>query len=305
MNSTPATDTRSFGRHLRLAATLPHDPQRHELESYVRAAFARKHSADVQSFMPTLLAFRDASASLCGVVGLRAASHSSLYLERYLDKPVESGRSRPRPPRPCAATRSSKSAISPAATAAPQCAWSRSCRHTCSRTTIAGSCSRRRARCARSCSASARRSSSSRRAERSRVAGGRDDWGTLLRDRSQGVRRLPARQPADCRLRRGWARSLTRCATALLERADRRRRARRRRATRDVSRPARGIVGRRHLARELGRPALRAAGRQRRAVGPCRSRAALAGPALGAAAGLLHGRADVARARRRRHRRAS
>ncbi len=90
MNSTPATDTRSFGRHLRLAATLPHDPQRHELESYVRAAFARKHSADVQSFMPTLLAFRDASASLCGVVGLRAASHSSLYLERYLDKPVES-----------------------------------------------------------------------------------------------------------------------------------------------------------------------------------------------------------------------
>lgn len=89
MNSTPATNARSFGRHLHLAATAPDDPQRDELESYVRAAFARKHSADVQSFMPTLLAFRDASALLCGVVGLRAASHSRLYLERYLDTPVE------------------------------------------------------------------------------------------------------------------------------------------------------------------------------------------------------------------------
>jgi hypothetical protein len=36
-----------------------------------------------------LLAFRDASASLCGVVGLRDARQSSLYLERYLDAPVE------------------------------------------------------------------------------------------------------------------------------------------------------------------------------------------------------------------------
>jgi hypothetical protein len=89
LNSTPATETRSFGRHLRLAATAPGDPQRDELEAYVREAFARKHSADVQSFMPTLLAFRDASAALCGVVGLRAATRARLYLERYLDTPVE------------------------------------------------------------------------------------------------------------------------------------------------------------------------------------------------------------------------
>ncbi len=89
MNLTTAPDARSFGRHLRLAPTLHDDPQRAELEAYVREAFARKHSADVQSFMPTLLAFRDASASLCGVVGLRDARTSSLYLERYLDTPVE------------------------------------------------------------------------------------------------------------------------------------------------------------------------------------------------------------------------
>jgi len=89
LDPTTAPRARSFGRHLRLAPTLQHDPQRAELEGYVRAAFARKHSADVQSFMPTLLAFRDASAALCGVVGLRDARQSALYLERYLDSPVE------------------------------------------------------------------------------------------------------------------------------------------------------------------------------------------------------------------------
>ncbi len=89
MNLTTSNDARSFGRHLRLAATPKGDPQRGELESYVREAFARKHSADVQTFMPTLLSFRDASAALCGVVGLRPAADSSLYLERYLDTPVE------------------------------------------------------------------------------------------------------------------------------------------------------------------------------------------------------------------------
>jgi hypothetical protein len=89
LNPTTATDSRPFGRHLRLAAAAQGDPQRAELESYVRSAFARKHSADVQNFMPTLVAFRDASAALCGVIGLRAAAGSHLYLERYLDAPVE------------------------------------------------------------------------------------------------------------------------------------------------------------------------------------------------------------------------
>jgi hypothetical protein len=89
LNPKTAAGSRPFGRHLRLTAAPQGDPQRSELESYVRSAFARKHSADVQSFMPTLLAFRDASAALCGVIGLRRAAGSHLYLERYLDAPVE------------------------------------------------------------------------------------------------------------------------------------------------------------------------------------------------------------------------
>jgi len=89
LNPPTATDPRPFGRHLRVASAAPGDRERAALESYVRCAFARKHAADVQSFMPTLLGFRDASAVLCGVIGLRRAVDSPLYLERYLDTPVE------------------------------------------------------------------------------------------------------------------------------------------------------------------------------------------------------------------------
>ena len=64
------------------------DPSRREVEAFVNAAFARKHGAQVRSFMPTLLASRDRAGPL-GVVGLRAAQEHSLYLEHYLDAPIE------------------------------------------------------------------------------------------------------------------------------------------------------------------------------------------------------------------------
>jgi hypothetical protein len=62
---------------------------RSELEAYVRAAFLAKHGAVVRTFMPTLLAFRDRAAALRGVVGVRGAHQERLYLEQYLDRPVE------------------------------------------------------------------------------------------------------------------------------------------------------------------------------------------------------------------------
>jgi hypothetical protein len=59
------------------------------LEHYVRTAFNRSHDADVSTFMPTLLAFRDGAGTLRGVLGLRSAADQPLYLENYLDRPVE------------------------------------------------------------------------------------------------------------------------------------------------------------------------------------------------------------------------
>lgn len=82
-------DRRPLGHALRLQAVGTGDASRDELERYVRAAFRARHAADVRSFMPTLLAFRDRAGALAGVAGFRGADEGRLYLEQYLDRPVE------------------------------------------------------------------------------------------------------------------------------------------------------------------------------------------------------------------------
>jgi hypothetical protein len=74
---------------LQLAEARHGDGGRIELEAFVRAAFARSHAAEVHSFMPSLVGFRDREQRLRGVLGLRPAVTGPLYLEQYLDLPVE------------------------------------------------------------------------------------------------------------------------------------------------------------------------------------------------------------------------
>ena len=86
---TPAEHHRSIGWKLRLAEVSAGSPDRMELESFVAEAFRRRHDATVQSFMPTLLSFRDGGGVLRGVIGLRGAARQALYLEQYLEQPVQ------------------------------------------------------------------------------------------------------------------------------------------------------------------------------------------------------------------------
>lgn len=65
------------------------DAGRSAVERYVRRAFWRVHGATVRSFPPTLLALRDRHGRTAGVAGIRAAAGEPLYLEQYLDAPVE------------------------------------------------------------------------------------------------------------------------------------------------------------------------------------------------------------------------
>lgn len=65
------------------------DPRREELEKFVRDAFASRHGARVCSFMPTLLAMRNDTGDICSVAGFRSAADQGLFLERYLDQPIE------------------------------------------------------------------------------------------------------------------------------------------------------------------------------------------------------------------------
>lgn len=77
------------GASARLTASTAGADDRGEFEAFVQAAFHRRHGAVVASFMPTLLGLRDGAGRVTCVTGYRGASGRSLYLEHYLDRPVE------------------------------------------------------------------------------------------------------------------------------------------------------------------------------------------------------------------------
>lgn len=65
-------------------------PFRDELEKFIAAAFRDQHGAQIGSFMPDLLGMRNVSGELRAVAGYRTAQQEQLFLEQYLDQPVES-----------------------------------------------------------------------------------------------------------------------------------------------------------------------------------------------------------------------
>jgi hypothetical protein len=84
-----AGEFRTLGDSLRLQPVRAGDAGRADLEAYVRTRFAARHGAAVRTFMPTLIAFRERQGELRGVAGIRGADESRLYLEQYLDRPIE------------------------------------------------------------------------------------------------------------------------------------------------------------------------------------------------------------------------
>jgi hypothetical protein len=66
-----------------------HSPNRAELEHFVQHRFQQTHQATVTHFMPKLLSLRDNAQQLRAVCGLRHAHQEPLFLERYLDTPIE------------------------------------------------------------------------------------------------------------------------------------------------------------------------------------------------------------------------
>lgn len=82
-------ELRTLGESLQLAPVRAGDAGRAELEAYVHARFEAKHGAQVRTFMPTLVAFRNRHGELRGVTGIRGAQEGRLYLEQYLDQPIE------------------------------------------------------------------------------------------------------------------------------------------------------------------------------------------------------------------------
>lgn len=62
---------------------------RKEIEQFVYDRFAASYEADVQHFLPVLMALRAGDGRIQAALGMRPAEHDRLFLETYLDRPIE------------------------------------------------------------------------------------------------------------------------------------------------------------------------------------------------------------------------
>jgi hypothetical protein len=62
---------------------------RREVEAFIHAVFKVTYGANVTEFMPTLVALRDENGLLMAAFGMRSAATERLFLEQYIDMPIE------------------------------------------------------------------------------------------------------------------------------------------------------------------------------------------------------------------------
>ncbi len=77
------------GTKMRLSCALPHDAERPTFEAFIQQRFRLAHGADIRHFMPQLFGVNQVDGELCAVAGVRLANEGPLFLERYLDHPIE------------------------------------------------------------------------------------------------------------------------------------------------------------------------------------------------------------------------
>lgn len=78
---------------IRTRHALPGSPRRQEAEAFIRDVFARHYGARVNAFAPNLVLFEQ-DDRLVAATGWRAAADEPLFLERYLDQPIETAMAR-------------------------------------------------------------------------------------------------------------------------------------------------------------------------------------------------------------------
>jgi len=63
--------------------------QRALLEKFIHDVYAEQYAADIQNFMPVLMGLHATTGSYLAALGLRLANEGPLFLEQYLDQPIE------------------------------------------------------------------------------------------------------------------------------------------------------------------------------------------------------------------------
>ncbi len=93
--SSPAQLARHAAVYLHAAQTLKvvvtdvHSSQRALQEAFIKAVYRRIHQAEIQQFMPIFLSLLDPLDQLLAICGIRHGDHGPLFLEQYLDDPIE------------------------------------------------------------------------------------------------------------------------------------------------------------------------------------------------------------------------
>lgn len=64
-------------------------PERRRVEAYIEAAYASAFNGTIRAHYPTLMSVQDGEGRIHGAVGFRLADEGALFLEQYLDEPIE------------------------------------------------------------------------------------------------------------------------------------------------------------------------------------------------------------------------
>lgn len=64
-------------------------PERRRVEAYIETTYAEAFDGRIRAHYPTLMSVQDARGDIHAAVGFRRAGEEPLFLERYLDEPVE------------------------------------------------------------------------------------------------------------------------------------------------------------------------------------------------------------------------
>ena len=68
----------------------PHQAERRRVEAFIEDSYASAWGSQISVHYPTLMSVQDERGAIYAVVGFRSAAEEPLFLEQYLDAPVES-----------------------------------------------------------------------------------------------------------------------------------------------------------------------------------------------------------------------
>ncbi len=63
--------------------------ERRRVEQFIEEKFAKQYQATITQHYPTFMSVRDENDTILAAVGFRFAANSDLFLEQYLDQPIE------------------------------------------------------------------------------------------------------------------------------------------------------------------------------------------------------------------------